>query len=118
MQGELAVKNIELATASQEAEKLLKDISENTAIAEVEKGKVAIIVDQVSTTAAVRRTLQLRRLDPLSQVSLQLPYHYASAPKGFTVVSAISRSRCSFIVWPVQGRLSSTAIGSSHLMAV
>ena len=48
------MKNVELATASQEAEKLLKDISENTAIAEVEKGKVAVIVDQVSTTAAVR----------------------------------------------------------------
>ena len=53
MQGELALKNVELATASREAEKLLKDISENTAIAEVEKGKVAVIVEQVSTTAVV-----------------------------------------------------------------
>lgn len=47
------MKNVELAAASQEAEKLLKDISENTTIAEVEKGKVAVIVDAVSATAAV-----------------------------------------------------------------
>lgn len=53
MQGELATKNVELAAASKEAENLLKDISENTAIAEVEKGKVAVIVDQVSVTAGV-----------------------------------------------------------------
>ncbi len=53
MQGELATKNVELAAAAREAEKLLKDISENTTIAEVEKGKVAVIVDQVSVTAAV-----------------------------------------------------------------
>ena len=54
MQADLVVKNVELAMASKEAEKLLKDISENTAMAEVEKGKVAIIVHQVSVTAAVR----------------------------------------------------------------
>ena len=53
VQGELAEKNIELAAAAREAENLLKDISENTTIAEVEKGKVAVIVDQVSVTAAV-----------------------------------------------------------------
>lgn len=53
-QAELAVKNVELAAASQEAEKLLKDISESTTIAEKEKAKVAVIVDQVSKTAAVR----------------------------------------------------------------
>ena len=53
LQGELAVKNVELATATRDAEKLLKDISENTAIAETEKRKVAVIVDQVSMTAAV-----------------------------------------------------------------
>ena len=66
MQGELAVKNVELATASQEAEKLLKDISENTAIAEVEKGKVAVIVDQVSTTAAVRDLCPSQYLRPFT----------------------------------------------------
>ena len=54
MQGELANKNAELATASQDAEKLLHNISESTAIAEVEKGKVATILEQVSLTAAVR----------------------------------------------------------------
>ena len=54
LQGELAIKNAELATASQDAEKLLHDISESTAIAEVEKGKVATIVEQVSLTATVR----------------------------------------------------------------
>ena len=64
MQGELAIKNVELATASQEAEKLLKDISANTAIAEVEKGKVAVTVDQVSTTAAVRATMPGTGLAP------------------------------------------------------
>lgn len=54
IQGELAIKKTELATASGDAEKLLHDISESTAIAEVEKGKVATIVEQVSLTAAVR----------------------------------------------------------------
>lgn len=53
-QGELAIKNVELAAASQEAEKLLKDISESTALAEKEKAKVAVILDQVSKTASVR----------------------------------------------------------------
>ncbi len=53
-QGELAVKNVELAAASQEAEMLLRDISDSTAIAEKEKAKVAVILDQVSATAAVR----------------------------------------------------------------
>ena len=40
LQGELAIKNTELAAATKEAEKLLKEISENTAIAEKEKQKV------------------------------------------------------------------------------
>lgn len=53
-QGELALKNVELAAASQEAEKLLREISESTTIAEKEKAKVAVILDQVSATAAVR----------------------------------------------------------------
>ena len=53
-QGELAVKNVELAAASQEAEKLLREISDSTALAEKEKAKVAVILDQVSATAAVR----------------------------------------------------------------
>ena len=53
-QGELALKNVELAAASQEAEKLLREISESTTIAEKEKAKVAVILDQVTATAAVR----------------------------------------------------------------
>ncbi len=53
-QGELAIKNVELVAASQEAEKLLKDISESTTVAEKEKAKVAVILDQVSKTASVR----------------------------------------------------------------
>jgi dynein heavy chain len=53
-QSELALKNVELAAASQEAEKLLREISESTTIAEKEKAKVAVILDQVSATAAVR----------------------------------------------------------------
>ena len=80
MQGELAVKNVELATASQEAEKLLKDISKNTAIAEVEKGKVAVIVDQVSTTAAVRSTVPFTCL-ALYHMAPQLPCNYYNARK-------------------------------------
>ena len=47
-QAELAVKNAELETAAREAEKLLKEISESTAIAEKEKHKVAVIVEAVS----------------------------------------------------------------------
>lgn len=42
LQGELAIKNTDLAAATKEAEKLLKEISENTAIAEKEKQKVLL----------------------------------------------------------------------------
>ncbi len=45
---------MELAAASAEAEKLLRDISDSTALAELEKAKVAVIVDDVSKTARVR----------------------------------------------------------------
>lgn len=48
LQGELAVKNRELAASAKEAESLLHEISESTAVAEKEKQKVAIIVDAVS----------------------------------------------------------------------
>lgn len=48
MQGELAIKNQELAVATREAEKLLGEISESTALAEKEKHKVAVIVEAVS----------------------------------------------------------------------
>ena len=54
LQGELAIKNVQLASATKEAEKLLKEISENTAVAEKEKNKVAVIVDGVTKQAAVR----------------------------------------------------------------
>lgn len=47
-QAELAVKNQELAAATKEAEKLLREISESTAVAEKEKHKVAVIVEAVS----------------------------------------------------------------------
>lgn len=42
------MKNQELAAATKEAEKLLRDISESTAVAEKEKHKVAVIVEAVS----------------------------------------------------------------------
>ena len=48
MQGELAIKNQELAVAAKEAEKLLHEISESTAIAEKEKQKVTVIVEAVT----------------------------------------------------------------------
>jgi hypothetical protein len=48
MKAELAVKNQDLAVSAKEAEALLKQISESTAIAEKEKQKVAVIVDAVS----------------------------------------------------------------------
>ena len=44
---------MQLAAATKEAEKLLKEISENTAVAEKEKNKVAVIVDGVTKQAAV-----------------------------------------------------------------
>lgn len=47
MKAELAVKNQDLAVSAKEAEALLKQISESTAIAEKEKQKVAVIVDAV-----------------------------------------------------------------------
>ncbi|PSC73956.1 flagellar outer dynein arm heavy chain gamma [Micractinium conductrix] len=51
MKGELAIKNQELAVATREAEKLLGEISESTAVAEKEKHKVAVIVEAVSKKA-------------------------------------------------------------------
>ena len=51
MQGELAIKNKELAEAAKEAEKLLKEISSNTTLAEKEKQKVAVIVEAVTKKA-------------------------------------------------------------------
>lgn len=53
----MAIKNTELAAAAKEAEKLLKQISESTAIAEKEKAKVAVIVDQVTAKAQVHMNL-------------------------------------------------------------
>ncbi|DBA69380.1 TPA: Dynein gamma chain, flagellar outer arm [Trebouxia sp. C0005] len=58
MKGELAIKNTDLAAATKEAEKLLKEISENTAIAEKEKQKVAVIVDGVTKKAAEIATVK------------------------------------------------------------
>ncbi|PNH08753.1 Dynein gamma chain, flagellar outer arm [Tetrabaena socialis] len=51
MKAELAVKNQDLAVSAKEAEALLKQISESTAIAEKEKQKVAVIVDAVTKKA-------------------------------------------------------------------
>ena len=48
------MKEVGLAAASAEAEKLLRDISDSTALAEQEKAKVAVIVEDVSKTARVR----------------------------------------------------------------
>lgn len=53
-QGELAIKNVELGAATREAEVLLREISENTMIAEKEKTRVAVIVDSVTQKAQVR----------------------------------------------------------------
>lgn len=50
MKGELAIKNTDLAAATKEAEKLLKEISENTAIAEKEKQKVSITRQTTATS--------------------------------------------------------------------
>ena len=50
-QGELAEKDKELAAAGVEIEKLLQKIGDNTAVAEKEKAKVAVIVAQVTQQA-------------------------------------------------------------------
>ena len=52
MKVDLGIKNQELEVAAKEAETLLKSISENTAIAEKEKAKVAVIVDGVTAKAS------------------------------------------------------------------
>ena len=57
MQRELAEKDKELAASSVEIEKLLQRIGENTAMAEKEKAKVAIIVGQVTVKAEVQPLL-------------------------------------------------------------
>ena len=53
VQGELAIKNADLAVAARSVEEMLKEISQSTAAAEKEKSKVAVIVDDVSKTASV-----------------------------------------------------------------
>lgn len=53
LQGELAVKNADLAVAARSVEEMLKEISQSTTAAEKEKSKVAVIVDDVSKTASV-----------------------------------------------------------------
>ena len=53
LQGELAIKNADLAVAARSVEEMLKEISQSTAAAEKEKSKVAVIVDDVSKTASV-----------------------------------------------------------------
>ena len=59
LQGELAIKNADLAVAARSVEEMLKEISQSTAAAEKEKSKVAVIVDDVSKTAsACGRILQ------------------------------------------------------------
>ena len=62
MQGELAEKDKELAASSVEIEKLLQRIGENTAVAEKEKAKVAVIVSQVTVKAQVQGSAQGRLL--------------------------------------------------------
>ena len=59
LQGELAIKNVELEVAAKEAEKLLAQISESTFIAEKEKAKVAVIVDAVTAKAQARLSKDL-----------------------------------------------------------
>lgn len=54
MKGELAIKNTDLAAATKEAEKLLKEISENTAIAEKEKQKVMVASEHIVQCAAIQ----------------------------------------------------------------
>eukprot|EP00198_Chlamydomonas_reinhardtii_P012689 XP_001702026.1 flagellar outer dynein arm heavy chain gamma [Chlamydomonas reinhardtii] len=58
MKAELAVKNQDLAVSAKEAEALLKQISESTAIAEKEKQKVAVIVDAVTKKASEIATVK------------------------------------------------------------
>ena len=55
---ELADKDKELAASSIEIEKLLQKIGENTAVAEKEKAKVAVIVSQVTMKAQASRPHQ------------------------------------------------------------
>lgn len=66
LQAELAVKNQELAAATREAEKLLREISESTATAEKEKHKVAVIVEAVSKQVGGGRCCWCARWDRCS----------------------------------------------------
>lgn len=58
MKVDLGIKNKELEVAAKEAETLLKSISENTAIAEKEKAKVAVIVANVTAKASEIKTVK------------------------------------------------------------
>jgi hypothetical protein len=83
-QGELAVKNADLAVATRSAEAMLHEISASTAVAEKEKSKVAVIVSDVSNTAAARPT---RRPLPAPAVPAGL------SPYSFTVMRLEARPR-------------------------
>lgn len=62
LQGELAIKNSDLAVAARSAEAMLHEISASTAVAEKEKSKVAVIVSDVSNTAAARARARCKRM--------------------------------------------------------
>eukprot|EP00887_Chlorella_sp_A99_P001633 scaffold8.g1633.t1 len=93
MKAELAVKNQELAEAAHEAEKLLKEISASTAVAEKEKAKVAVIVEAVSCKAEEIATVKEDAERDLAEAKPALDAALAAlnsiTPKDITALKAL-----------------------------
>ncbi len=105
-QGESAVKNADLAVAARSAEAMLHEISASTAVAEKEKSKVAVIVSDVSNTAAARpprpppaRARRARGAVPIQRLDWSLALAARPAPltnatsRGYRVTAPKARRR-------------------------
>ena len=82
------MKNQELAAATREAEKLLREISDSTALAEKEKFKVAVIVEAVSKKVGGRLCCSLWRSGGAVLVCV------AGRGPGIVQPSLLRRRRC------------------------
>ena len=79
-QGELAEKDKELAAAGVEIEKLLQKIGDNTAVAEKEKAKVAVIVAQVTQQAQASLELHVSCNCRKQFYTLQMQFCFHTSP--------------------------------------
>lgn len=93
MQVELAEKERELAAATKEAEALLRNISDSTAVAEKERAKVAVIVEAVSRKAeeiaAVKADAERDLADAKPALDAALSALNSISPKDISALKAL-----------------------------